>query len=40
MRAVRLHQFGGPEVMAIEDVPEPVAAEGEVLIDVDTAGVW
>lgn len=39
MRAVRLHQFGGPEVMAIEDVPEPVAAEGEVLIDVDTAGV-
>jgi NADPH2:quinone reductase len=39
MRAIRLHSFGGPEVLGIEDVPEPEAGEGEVRIKVAAAGV-
>jgi len=30
MRAVRYHRFGGPEVLAVEDVPEPVPGPGEI----------
>jgi NADPH:quinone reductase-like Zn-dependent oxidoreductase len=32
MRAVRIHEDGGPEVLRYEDVPDPTAAAGEVLI--------
>jgi NADPH:quinone reductase-like Zn-dependent oxidoreductase len=32
MRAVRIHEDGGPEVLRFEDVPDPTAAAGEVLI--------
>jgi zinc-binding alcohol dehydrogenase/oxidoreductase len=32
MKAVRIHQDGGPEVLRYEDVPDPVAGAGEVLI--------
>ncbi|HTZ04338.1 MAG TPA: zinc-binding dehydrogenase [Gaiellaceae bacterium] len=32
MRAVRIHADGGPEVLVEEDVPDPVAGEGEVLV--------
>ena len=32
MKAVRIHADGGPEVLKYEDVPDPVAAPGEVLI--------
>jgi NADPH2:quinone reductase len=39
MRAIRLHSFGGPEVLGIDDVPEPEAGEGEVRIKVAVAGV-
>ena len=34
MKAVRIHAYGGPEVLAYEDVPRPIAGEGEVLIRV------
>lgn len=34
MKAVRFHQFGGPEVLRYEDADQPVAGEGEVLIRV------
>ena len=27
MKAVRIHQFGGPEVLTYEDVPDPHAAQ-------------
>ena len=30
MKAARIHSFGGPEVIFIEDVPRPVTAAGEV----------
>ena len=40
MRAIRIDEFGGPEVMRlVDDEPEPEAADGEVLIDVTRAGV-
>ena len=34
MKAVRFHQFGGPEVLRYEEAERPVAAEGQVLIRV------
>jgi NADPH:quinone reductase-like Zn-dependent oxidoreductase len=39
MKAVRIEQFGGPEVMRIEQVEIPQAASGEVLVRVIAAGV-
>jgi putative PIG3 family NAD(P)H quinone oxidoreductase len=39
MRAVVISQPGGPEVLNLEEVPDPVPADGEVLIDITAAGV-
>jgi NADPH:quinone reductase len=39
VRAVLIEEFGGPEVLKVAEVEEPVPAEGEVLIDVARAGV-
>jgi NADPH:quinone reductase-like Zn-dependent oxidoreductase len=39
MKAVRLHEFGGPEVLRYEDAPRPTAAAGEVLVRVHAAGI-
>ncbi len=38
MRAITITSPGGPEVLQIAEVPDPVPAEGEVLIDVAAAG--
>jgi len=32
MRAVRIHADGGPEVLELEEAPDPVAGPGEVLV--------
>jgi NADPH:quinone reductase-like Zn-dependent oxidoreductase len=34
MKAIRFHQFGGPEVLKYEDVPEPAPGEDRVLVRV------
>jgi NADPH:quinone reductase-like Zn-dependent oxidoreductase len=39
MRAVRIHKYGGPEVLQYEDAPRPQPESGEVLIRVYAAGV-
>ncbi len=39
MKAIRVHQFGDPSVMKIEEVPEPVPAAGQVLVKLHAAGV-
>lgn len=39
MRAVRFHKLGGPEVLQVDDVPEPKPAPGEALLRVHAAGV-
>jgi NADPH2:quinone reductase len=38
MRAVRYHEHGGPEVLRLEEVPEPVPTDGQVLIEVEAIG--
>jgi NADPH:quinone reductase-like Zn-dependent oxidoreductase len=35
---VQITRFGGPEVLEIVNVPDPVPAEGRQLYDVSTAG--
>jgi NADPH:quinone reductase len=39
VRAIRIDEFGGPEVMRLVDMPEPSPEDGEVLIEVSRAGV-
>ena len=39
MRAIRFHQFGGPEVLHYEEVAEPAVGDEQVLIKVAAAGV-
>ncbi len=38
MKAVRIHQFGGPEAMQYEEVPTPTPGEGQVLVKLAAAG--
>jgi NADPH2:quinone reductase len=38
MKAMRAHQFGGPEQLRLEDAPEPQVQAGQVLIRVRAAG--
>ncbi len=38
MKAIRLHTFGGPEVLRYEDVPKPELQPGEVLVRVHASG--
>ena len=39
MKAIVVREFGGPEVMKIEDVPQPKAGPGQILIRVRAVGV-
>ncbi|MFE4214656.1 NADP-dependent oxidoreductase [Streptomyces sp. NPDC056844] len=39
MRAIRLHEHGGPEVLRQDEVPIPAPGPGEVLVRVHAAGV-
>ncbi|MDQ3649363.1 MAG: NADPH:quinone reductase [Acidobacteriota bacterium] len=39
MKAIRVHEFGGPEVMRLEDVPDPHAGAGQVVVRVHAVGV-
>jgi NADPH:quinone reductase-like Zn-dependent oxidoreductase len=39
MKAVFIEKFGGPEVLKYGDLPDPVAAAGEVVVDVHAASV-
>jgi NADPH2:quinone reductase len=38
MRAVRIDEFGGPEVLKVVDVPRPEPGDAQVLIEVSRAG--
>ncbi len=37
MKAIRIHEDGGPEVLRYEDVPDPVPGEGDVLVELRAA---
>src|SRR5258705_11275145 len=39
MKAVRVHNYGGPEVLRFEDAPRPTPGSGELLIRVHAASV-
>lgn len=39
MKAIRYHEYGGPEVLRLEEVPEPKIGPEEVLVQVQACGV-
>jgi NADPH2:quinone reductase len=39
MKAIRVHEFGGPEVLRLEEVPTPQPGSGEVLVRIHAVGV-
>ena len=39
MKAIRVHQFGGPEALKLDEVPTPKPADGQVLVRVHAVGV-
>ena len=39
MKAVRIHEYGGPDVVRYEEAPRPEPGPGEVLVRVQAAGV-
>src|ERR1700729_4353457 len=39
MKAIVVHQYGGPEVLKFEDYPDPVPGPGQVLVRVAAASV-
>ena len=39
MRAIRVHELGGPEVLLLEELPQPRPVEDEVLVRVQAVGV-
>jgi NADPH2:quinone reductase len=39
MKAIRVHSFGGPEVLTAADVPDLAPSRGQILVGVKAAGV-
>lgn len=39
MKAIQVHQFGGPEMLKLEEIPTPKPAAGQVLVRIHGAGV-
>ena len=38
MKAVRFHEYGGPEVLQVEDIAEPEPGPGQALVEVKAVG--
>jgi NADPH:quinone reductase len=39
MNSIRVHKTGGPEVLRIEELPDPAAGHGELVVDIEAIGV-
>lgn len=39
MRAVQIHEFGGPEVLTVAEAEDPVGSDGLQVLEVTSAGV-
>jgi NADPH2:quinone reductase len=39
MKAVRVHNYGGPEVLTLEDIPVPEPKPGEARVKIEASGV-
>src|SRR5205823_3400658 len=38
MKSIRVHEFGGPEVLKLEDVTKPIPGKGEVVVAAKATG--
>jgi NADPH:quinone reductase len=38
MKAIRIHQPGGPDALDLDEVPQPMPSAGEALVKIDAAG--
>ena len=39
MRAIRVHQYGGPDAMRLDELPTPTPGAGQALVRIEAAGV-
>src|SRR6187397_1391710 len=39
MKAIQVHEFGGPEVLRVEEISQPQPGPGQVLVRIHAAGV-
>src|SRR4051812_4938682 len=39
MKAIRVHQFGDPDVLKLEEVPDPKPGSGQVLVRIKAIGI-
>jgi NADPH:quinone reductase-like Zn-dependent oxidoreductase len=39
MHAVRIHEFGGPQVLKLESIPDPTPGPGEILVEIEACSV-
>ncbi len=39
MKAIRIHETGGPEVLRYEDVPDPSPGAGQAVVEIEASGV-
>src|SRR5665213_4615567 len=39
MKAIRVHQFGDPQVLKLEDLPDPKPGDGQVIVRVRAVGI-
>jgi NADPH2:quinone reductase len=39
MKAIRIHEYGAPHVMRLEEIPTPTPGSGEVLVRIAAASV-
>jgi NADPH2:quinone reductase len=39
MKAIRIHETGGPEVLRYEDIPDPSPGAGQAVVQIEAAGV-
>ena len=38
MKAIRVHQYGGPEVLRYEDIPVPKPSAGQARVKIEATG--
>src|SRR5258706_305427 len=39
MKAIRVHEYGGPSVLKLEEIPDPKPGPGELVVRVKAAGI-
>ena len=38
MKAIQIQEFGGPDMLEYVDLPDPIPAEGEVVVEIAPGG--